>query len=102
MTCVLAYSIVVQSTKQKPTKGPTMKPSIAAILSLLPGVPALAESAGYKVDYDGGSIPAKTGTPVYLYIEASQVRLTQKSIVLATNPVTAVTEISYVRMFSAE
>lgn len=72
-----------------------MKSLIAVVLCLFLPVSALAESAGYKVSYDGGSIPEKTGTSVYLYIEASQVRLTQKSIVLATIPASAITEISY-------
>jgi hypothetical protein len=56
---------------------------------------ALAESAGYKVSYDGGSINEKVGTGVYLYIETNQIRLTQKSEVLATIPAGSVTEISY-------
>jgi hypothetical protein len=95
MTYILAYRIVVQSTRPDPYERPTMKSLIAAILCLLLPVSALAESAGYKVIYDGGSIPEKAGTPVYLYIEANQVRLTQKSVVLATIQATAVTEISY-------
>jgi hypothetical protein len=72
-----------------------MKFLIAAVLCVLMPVSVLAESAGYKVAYDGGSIPEKTGTAVYLYIETNQVRLTQKSVELAAIPATAVTEISY-------
>jgi hypothetical protein len=72
-----------------------MKSLIASALCLLLPVSALAEAAGYKVAYDGGSIPQKAGTSVYLYIEANQIRLAQKSEVLATIPASAVTEISY-------
>jgi hypothetical protein len=63
----------------------------------LPSLPvyALAQAAGYKVAYDGGSVPQKAGTSMFLYIEANQIRLAQKSEVLATIPASAVTEISY-------
>jgi hypothetical protein len=72
-----------------------MKSLIAVVLCVLMPISVLAESAGYKVSYDGGSISEKTGTSVYLYIEANQIRLTQKSVVLATIPASAITEISY-------
>jgi hypothetical protein len=72
-----------------------MKSSIAMALCVLMPLSALAESAGYKVSYDGGSINEKVGTGVYLYIETNQIRLTQKSEVLATIPAGSVTEISY-------
>jgi hypothetical protein len=72
-----------------------MKSSIAMVLCVLMPLSALAESAGYKVSYDGGSINEKVGTGVYLYIETNQIRLTQKSEVLATIPAGSVTEISY-------
>jgi hypothetical protein len=67
----------------------------ALALCLLLPISVLADAAGYKVAYDGGSINEKVGTPVYLYIETNQVRLTQKSVVLATIPAASVTEISY-------
>jgi hypothetical protein len=35
---------------------------------------ALADSAGYKVTYDGGSPTAKVGASFYLYIAASVVQ----------------------------
>jgi hypothetical protein len=68
---------------------------LAAVLCVLLPVSVLADSAGYKVSYDGGSIPEKAGTPVYLYIEANQVRLVKNSVVLATIPASSVTEVSY-------
>jgi CxxC motif-containing protein (DUF1111 family) len=73
-----------------------LKHLIATVLCVLLPVSALAESAGYKVSYDGGSIPGeKAGTNVYLYIEANQIRMVQKETVLATIPAASVTEISY-------
>jgi len=72
-----------------------MKYLISAVLCVLLPVTAFADSAGYKVSYDGGSVTEKTGTAVYLYIESNQIRLANKGTVLATIPVSAVTEISY-------
>ena len=72
-----------------------MKYFFAVVLCILLPVSSFAASAGYKVSYDGGSIPEKAGTAVFLYIEANQIRLAQKSEVLATIPAASVTEISY-------
>jgi hypothetical protein len=73
-----------------------MKYFIARVLCvLLPLTAVASESSGFKVAYDGGSIPEKAGTSVYLYIESNQVRLVKNEIVLATIPASAVTEISY-------
>lgn len=72
-----------------------MKSLLALVLCILLPVSVLADSAGYKVSYDGGSINEKVGTQTYLYIESNQIRLTQKSVVLATIPAASVTEISY-------
>jgi hypothetical protein len=72
-----------------------MKHFLALVLCVFIPACSFAESAGYKVAYDGGSIPEKAGTSLYLYIEANQIRLAQKSNVLATIPAAAVTEISY-------
>jgi hypothetical protein len=73
-----------------------MKYFIAGILCVLLPLTALAsQSSGFKVAYDGGSVPEKTVTSVYLYIESNQVRLVKNEKVLATIPASAVTEISY-------
>jgi hypothetical protein len=51
---------------------------------------------GYKVTYDGGSIPdTKSGTGMKLVIDANQIRLVKDSTTVITIPATAVTEISY-------
>ena len=73
-----------------------MRSLIASVFCLLLPVSALAEAAGYKVAYDGGVRPSKgPALRCFLYIEANQIRLAQKSEVLATIPASAVTEISY-------
>jgi hypothetical protein len=72
-----------------------MKYLISAVLCVLLPATAFADSAGYKVSYDGGSVTEKAGTTVYLYIESNQIRLAKKDTVLATIPASAVTEISY-------
>jgi len=57
---------------------------------------AFAGDNGYKVTYDGGSLPdTKSGTGIKLYIEANQIRLTKDKGDLIVIPASAVTEISY-------
>jgi hypothetical protein len=57
---------------------------------------AYAGDGGYKIDYDGGSIPnAKSGDDLKLYIESTQVRITRKGATLLVLPPSAITEISY-------
>jgi hypothetical protein len=68
---------------------------ISALLCLVMPMTAIASEAGYKVSYDGGSVPIKAGTATYLYIGSNQIRLVEKEEVLATIPASAVTEISY-------
>jgi hypothetical protein len=72
-----------------------MKRLIATAICIFLPLTALADSAGYKVSYDGGSISEKVGSNVFLYIESTQVRLVKSGTVLATIPVSTVTEISY-------
>lgn len=73
-----------------------MKHLVSLVLCALMPFTVLADSAGYKITYDGGSSPAKAGASLYLYIEANQIRLAeQKGSFLATIPAASVTEISY-------
>jgi hypothetical protein len=72
-----------------------MRSLIVAVLCVLIPASSFADSAGYKVAYDGGSITEKTGTEVNLFIGANEVRLARKGDVLATIPAAAITEISY-------
>jgi hypothetical protein len=57
---------------------------------------AVAGDNGYKVTYDGGSIPdTKAGAGMTLIIDANQVRLVKDKATVITIPASAVTEISY-------
>ncbi|HEY4089736.1 MAG TPA: hypothetical protein VGM43_27610 [Bryobacteraceae bacterium] len=56
----------------------------------------LASDGGYKVTYDGGSVPAlKSGSDVKLFIDADKFRITRSKEDLASVPAASVTEISY-------
>ncbi len=73
-----------------------MKRALAAILCILVPTALLAGDTGYRVTYDGGSIPqTKAGTGLKLYIETSQVRFVKDKKDLVMVPASAVTEISY-------
>src|ERR1700722_12531646 len=68
----------------------------ALVLCVILPFTALADSAGYKVPYEGGSPAAKVGASLYLYIDSGLIRLAeQKGGVVATIPAASVTEISY-------
>ena len=73
-----------------------MKRILAVVLSILVPVIAMAADNGYKVIYDGGSVPdIKAGTAVKLHIETNQIRFVEGKKDLVAIPVAAVTEISY-------
>jgi hypothetical protein len=55
-----------------------------------------ASDNGYKVTYDGGSIPeAKAGTGMKLIIDSNQIRLLKDKGEVITIPASSITEISY-------
>ena len=73
-----------------------MKCLLAVVLCI--AIPAMmfAGDNGYKVTYDGGSLPdIKAGSDVKLYIEAKQVRIVKDKTEVAVIPVSAITEITY-------
>jgi hypothetical protein len=73
-----------------------MKQLTAIVLCLVIPTTVIAGDGGYKVAYDGGSLPnAKSGTSVRLYIEANQIRFVKDKTELITIPASSVTEISY-------
>ena len=73
-----------------------MKHALALVLCIALPVAMFAADNGYKVTYDGGSLPdTKSGTGMKLYIEPNQVRLVKDNAELAKIPASAVTEISY-------
>src|SRR5277367_5709148 len=65
-------------------------------LALCLVIPAVASEDGYKVVYDGGSIPeVKTGIELRLFIESNRIRFKSKKAELIAIPASSVTEISY-------
>ena len=73
-----------------------MKNWLVLVLCLAIPIAALAGDNGYKVTYDGGSVPdAKPGTGMKVYIEEKQIRLVKDKADVITVPASAVTEISY-------
>ena len=75
-----------------------MRHVLAAVLCIAFPIAMFASEKdnGYKVTYDGGSIPdTKAGVGMKIYIEASQVRLARDNADLVKIPASAITEISY-------
>ncbi len=73
-----------------------MNKLMVIVLCLAMPLTVFAGDNGYKVKYDGGSIPdAKAGTDMKLIIESNQVRLMRDKGEVITIPASAITEISY-------
>lgn len=73
-----------------------MNKMIVVALCLAIPIMVFAGDGGYKVTYDGGSIPdTKAGTGMKLFIDQNQVRLVKDKTEVVTIPASAVTEISY-------
>jgi CxxC motif-containing protein (DUF1111 family) len=73
-----------------------MNKMIVVVLCLAVPLMVYAGDSGYKVTYDGGSIPdTKAGTGMKLFIDQDQVRLVKDKTEVVTIPASAVTEISY-------
>ncbi len=75
-----------------------MKHVLTAVLCIAIPIAMFAaeKDNGYKVTYDGGSLPdTKSGTGVKIYIEANQVRLAKDNADVVKIPASAITEISY-------
>lgn len=69
---------------------------LALVLCILFPISAFASDNGYKVVYDGGSLPdLKAGTDVKLYIEGNNIRIKKGDADVTVIPAAAVTEISY-------
>jgi hypothetical protein len=66
------------------------------VLCIAMPLTVFAGDNGYKVVYDGGSIPdSKAGTAMKLIIDSNQIRLVRDKVEVITIPASAVTEISY-------
>jgi hypothetical protein len=73
-----------------------MKRLLATVLCITMPIAMPAADNGYKVAYDGGSVPdIKTGAGLKLYIDSNQIRLVKDKTDVITIPASAVTEISY-------
>lgn len=73
-----------------------MKRSLATILCFAMPAALFAADDGYKVEYDGGSVPnIKSGTDLRLHIDANQIRFAKGKEDLITIPAATVTEITY-------
>lgn len=74
-----------------------MKSILALLLCVVVPIAAFGvEDNGYKITYDGGSLPSmKSGTGIKLYIDNNQIRVVRDKEAIATIPANAVTEISY-------
>ena len=73
-----------------------MKRVLAILLCIALPAALYASEDGYKVDYDGGSLPGvKTGSDLKLYIQSSGIRFTKDKKDVITIIPSTVTEISY-------
>ncbi len=73
-----------------------MKYFVLALLTLVIPIQIIAGDNGYKIIYDGGSLPdTKAGTSLKMFIESKQIRFVKDKTDLVTVPASAVTEISY-------
>jgi len=77
-------------------KGKNMKKILAIFLCMIFPVSALAGDNGYKIGYDGGSIPdAKAGATMKLVIDGSNIRIMKDDKEVVVLPAASITEISY-------
>lgn len=73
-----------------------MKTLSALALCVTMPLALFSADGGYKVAYDGGSLPdAKSGTSMKLYIESNQIRFAKEKADVITIPAASITEISY-------
>ncbi len=73
-----------------------MKKLFALLLCMLLPTIAVAGDNGYKVTYDGGSIPeTKAGSGIKLYLEGANIRFVKDGKDIALIPASSVTEVSY-------
>jgi CxxC motif-containing protein (DUF1111 family) len=73
-----------------------MRKTLALLLCILFPVSVFAGENGYKIAYDGGSIPdLKAGANMVLVIDGSNIRIKQGETEMVVIPAAAITEISY-------
>jgi hypothetical protein len=73
-----------------------MRKLLALLFCVLLPITMIAEDIGYKVTYDGGSLPdTKAGVGIKLYIEGDHIRFVRDGRDIASIPAASITEISY-------
>jgi hypothetical protein len=73
-----------------------MRKILALLLCFLFPIGAFAGDSGYKIVYDGGSIPdVKAGNDMKLLLDGSIIRVKKGDKEIAAIPAAAITEISY-------
>jgi len=73
-----------------------MKQMLTVLLCIALPLAVFGGEVGYKVTYDGGSLPdIKAGTGVHLFIDQSKVRFVRDGREIASIPASAITEVSY-------
>lgn len=73
-----------------------MKCFFALVLCIAIPATLFAGDGGYKVVYDGGSVPGtKAGSDMKVYIEQNQIRIVKDKSDVIVIPASAITEISY-------
>jgi CxxC motif-containing protein (DUF1111 family) len=73
-----------------------MKYTLALLLCFLIPFSVFASETGYKVTYDGGSLPdLKAGTALHLHVDQDKVRFVENGKEIFSIPASAVTEITY-------
>src|SRR5437868_5723006 len=93
--CILGSALSMCSCWAKETRN-KMKRLLATVLCIAMPIAMSAADNGYKVAYDGGSVPdMKTGTDLKLHIDSNQIRFTKDKSDMLIIPASAVTEISY-------
>src|SRR5258707_190831 len=74
----------------------SIRKALAVLLCAAIPTALLAVDNGYKVAYDGGSLPdLKAGTDIRLYVTSDSIRVMKGNTEIAKMPPSAVTEISY-------
>jgi len=73
-----------------------MRRRIAILMCMIFPLAAFASDNGYKIAYDGGSLPnAKAGSEMRIFIDGSNIRIMKEKTEIVVIPALAVTEISY-------
>ncbi len=70
--------------------------ALALILCFALPLSTFAADSGYKVAYDGGSIPnIKSGSSLHLYLDSGKIRFMKDKVDVAIIPAASITELSY-------